>query len=1123
MKIFATLFTALLLAPLAALQAVEVLDLRCDYKTNPVGIDAEKPGLSWRIETGNLKLETRDLGEKTRGIKQTAYQVLVASSEVLLNKDEGDLWDSGKVVSDQSIAVRYNGKPLVSENRYWWKVRIDDNNGRPSAWSGTAMFMTGKIRPDDWCGKWIGADLAPRGASGQDVALGFAIEVKRADEVHWVQVDLGKAQRLDRIVLHPMHHNDPSAGGWIKGYGFPLRFRIEVSDDATFATKEMVADFTRQDYANPGWVPVEFEAQGRTARYVRLTVAKMWARGPRLPFAFTLGELQVFSGTNNIAAGVVVDASASVEGYGWSETQLTDGRALAPPTGAVSPVKPEHTHGAIYLRKEFDLAKPVLRAVLSFSGLGFSEVAIDGRKVGDYVIGPGFTDYDHRVQYLSFDVSDRFTTPGQKRIDVTLADGWYALSKDPWVHQLEKKPYVDLPKLLLDLRLIHADGSETLVSSDKSWKWSSGEITRSWIAGEDIDLRLASEDARKWQPVIPVSAPKGRLQHQRETFNRIVEEIKPVSMKYDPVSKSCVWDLGRTINGWVRFKAKGPSGTQMRITTITSVMGGAGAPSPKNWTSLFTLAGSGRNEVYEPRFFHTGMRHVEIAGLFSEPALTDLVGCQVSSMQTPAGGFRCSDETVTAIHDSVRRTVVSYTTFLPNDPMREWKAWTQDIQSMFGSAFYLFAESQAMYERWQHDLLDSQRPDGNMANVAPGPVFDPYNSPWWGGCGVWLPWEWRLAYGDESLLKESYPAMKRYVDFLAAEAAKANGLQTWGLLDWLAIEETPIALINTPAHYHFAMIVSWTAERLGLPDDAKKYTAMAEGVKDTLNKAFLDPATGIYGEKGWKIRKGNCDVLGGLERLHSVWWDGDRPCTQAGQVMPLALGMVPDAARPAVEAALLREIAAHKERLSTGFVSTPYLLDILMDLAPEVGWRLTTTHEFPSWYGMTLGSGNDLMKETWSGGAAIMPSLGGNFARWCYRGLGGIRPDEAGPGFKKIMIKPAIVGDLKWVECWHDSNYGRIVSNWKRETGNSKLETRNLKLGTVRITMVVTIPPNTTATVYVPTRDAAAVTEGGKTIDKAEGVKFLRMENNVAVYAVGSGTYRFESLLPAEIGQGRNK
>lgn len=215
------------------------------------------------------------------------------------------------------------------------------------------------------------------------------------------------------------------------------------------------------------------------------------------------------------------------------------------------------------------------------------------------------------------------------------------------------------------------------------------------------------------------------------------------------------------------------------------------------------------------------------------------------------------------------------------------------------------------------------------------------------------------------------------------------------------------------------------------------------------------------------------------------------------------IGMVPEASRPAVEAALLREIAAHKERLSTGFVSTPYLLDVLMDLDPELGWRLTTARDFPSWHGMTIGSGNDLMKETWSGGSAIMPSLGGSFARWCYRGLGGIRPDESAPGFKKIIIKPGIVGDLKWVECWHESNFGRIDSNWKRDDR--------------QLTMDVTIPANTTATVYVRTSGIASITESGKPVSRAEGVKFLRMEKESAVFSVCSGNFRFQSQLKEAI------
>jgi alpha-L-rhamnosidase len=504
------------------------------------------------------------------------------------------------------------------------------------------------------------------------------------------------------------------------------------------------------------------------------------------------------------------------------------------------------------------------------------------------------------------------------------------------------------------------------------------------------------------------------------------------------------------------------------------------------------LAGNGGKETYEPRFFYAGIRKVEVGGLVESPATNDLVGCQVSSMYVPSGGFRCSDEGVTALHDAVRRTVVSYTTFLPNDPVREWKAWTQDIENMFWSAVYLF-DSRKMYERWQLDLIDGQAENGNCPNIAPGPGYDAYNSPWWGGCVVWLPWEYYIYYGDDTLLRDGYPAMKRYVDFLGK--AGKEGLQYWGLLDWLPVEETPQAIINTSAYYLYAQTVARTAKMLGRADEANEYELIAGKVKDRFNSEFLDPATGIYGQRDWKVRHGNWNPPLPMDKMHDIWWTGDRPCTQAAQVLPLALGMVPAENRDAVQKALLKEIAAHRDKVSTGFVSTPYLLKVLADLDPEAGWRMASTREFPSWYYMTFGKGGDLMKETWAGGQALMPSLGGNIAAWHMESLGGIRPDPSGPGFKKIIIRPNIVGDLRWVECWHDSNHGRIVSNWKRE--DKKLQ------------MDVAIPINTIATVHVPARESNNVTESGKPAAKAKGVKFLRMEEGRAVYEVGSGCYRF--------------
>jgi alpha-L-rhamnosidase len=884
----------------SAAEPFRVAGLRCESRIDPMGIDVPQPRFHWIMES------------TARGQAQSAYQVLVSTSQEALQRDEGVAWDSGRVASSDSVAVTYAGKPLVSCRPYWWKVRTWDQNGKVSPWSAVAGFGTGKLAPGDWKGDWIGTGLEP-------------------------------------------------------------------------------------------------------------------------------------------------------------------------------------DHGAVYMRREIDVKQPVKRAVVFFSGLGFSELAIDGKRVGDYVIGPGFTTYDKRVQYLIFDVTSHFKSPGVKTLDATLVDGWYALSKDPWVHHFEKNQYVDRPKLLLNLHFQYADGSESLIVSDTNWRWSTGEITSSWIASENVDLRKSE---RNWQPVAVVPGPKGQLVSQRELPNRVMEEVQPVKATYDPTRKSCLFDFGRQINGWVRLKIAGPRGKEIKITCKTLVPGDDGKPRVFTQRgSRFVLAGTGANGIYEPRFFHAGMQQVEVQGLSEEPAKGDLVGCAISSMVTPSGHFRCSDELQTWLNDAVRRTVVMYTTFLPNDPVREWKAWTQDIQNMFVSAVYLF-DSQAMYERWQYDMLDGQLPDGNVPEVAPGNVCDSYNSPWWGGCAVWLPWYWYQYYGDRSLLKASYPAMKRYVDFLE-KAANKDGLQDWGLTDWLPVESTPRPMVNTPGHYLCADIVSRTATLLGFPEDAKVYAAKAVAIRDNFNARFLDKASGIYGLPRGQVGFGNWKYSVPLAQMHETWWTGDRPCTQAGQVLPLALGIVPPENRAAAEQSLLREIVAHRGKLSTGFVATPYLLQVLADLDPEAAWKMTSAQEFPSWHSMTRGANSDLLKETWAGGQALMPSLGGNIAGWHTEALGGIRP--AAPGFKKILIKPAVVGDLTWVECDFDSPYGRIISKWKREGQNLQMD--------------VTVPPNTTATVYVPSKDAAEVTESGKPAVQAEGVKFMKMDRGAVVYEVGSGTYCFRSQM----------
>lgn len=1088
-------FTLLLLSALTWLplvhgaEAGKPAELRCDSKINPQGIDERSPRLSWRMESA------------ATGAVQTAYQIQIASDKERLAQGQADVWDSGKISSD-AMSLEIPAKvPLASENRYWWRVRLWDEKGQELPASDEATFLTGKIKPEDWKGEWIGPDLFLEPPHGLGKAEGFLCKTKNENDPCSVVIDLGQTRSIDEIVVHPKRFRQGEF--WKDGSMFPLRYKIEISENDRFEPAETVYASGEKDETNPGWQQRVFPVQQKKARFVRFVFEKLqvsWRS--KTDFYGALGEIEVFCAKKNVALGAPVKATGGqpisgnglVESQGWSPGLLTDGKALAPKAEEKSQLEARrHEHGAIYMRKEFSVEKPVSRAVLSFSGLGYSECLINQVKVGDYLIGPGWTQYNKRTPYLTFDVTDRFKSTGKHSLDVILADGWYALDSDPWGgFEYLTQIYMDIPKLRLNLRLIHPDQTETWIVSDKSWNWSRGEIVRSSIVSEDIDLRKVSQ--RDWKPVVNVAPPAGRLENQKEEFNRVIERVKPVSVKYDKKTQSAVYNFGRELNGLLEFKTTGKPGQQISIISFPRDKDKAYPRSSKFW-----LSGTGKKEVYSPGFFYTAATEVLVRGITEEPALDDLVMRNLSSQATSVGDFKCSDEYLNWLHDATRRTMVNYTTFLPNDPSREYKAWVQDCESTFWSYIYHFQESKPMFARWVDAMIDTQQEDGNVAEVAPGAKFNAFNSPWWGGMSIWMPWQYRLYTGDDRLIRTYYPQMKGYLEYLQKMADQSGGLQDWGLLDWLPVEETPRELINTPAHYEYANIMASCAELLGKNEDAQHFREMAREVKKKFNESFLDATTGIYGKPGWKVKCGNWHTPVPLKSLHTEWWTGDRPCTQAGQIMPLALGLVPEdpAVKAKVTEALFREIAAHKDHLSTGFVSTPYLLDQLTDLDPELCFKLVTQRDFPSWYSMTKGAGNDLLMETWAGGMAMMPACGGSIGRWFYAGLAGIRPDPSAPGFKKILIKPAIVSGLEWVECSYQSPFGKITSNWRKKDG--------------KLTMDVTIPPNTTATVYVPAKDASEVTESGKIAGKAEGVKFLRMENKAAVYEISSGHYEFKT------------
>jgi hypothetical protein len=1046
--------------------------LRCENRDNPEGMDEVKPRFSWWMQSSR------------RADAQTGYRILVASTEEALKSGKGDLWDSGQVKSDQNIAVRYAGKPLKSAERYFWKAMLWDKGGKQSSWSEPAWFVTGKFNAADWTGQWIGAN----GEKPKVGDLGFAIEASDVDRIDWIQVDLGAALPMDRVVLHPMRHGE--AGALIDGYGFPVRFRVELSNAADFSQPATIlADQTGADFPNPGWKQVSFDAGGKSARYCRFTVTRYWKKREQAPqFVTVLGEIEIFSKGKNVALGKPVQASRSVEGFGWGAAQFTDGKALAP-TGAH--VTRKYPHGAVYLRKKISVTKPVTRATAVFCGLGWSELAIDGRIIDDTLMAPGFTSYDKRTQYLVRDVTSQLST-GEHTLDVTLLDGWYGLEKDVTGHGFEYRPYIDRPKLRLDLHLKHPDGTETVIASDATWQWSEGPITRSWLCEAEEDRRI-EPGSNGWSPVAIVKGPAGRLVVQKESPTHQRETLRPISL--EQVGDAWVYRFDREFTGFIKFRTRGPKGTEIRIAT-KGIREEISSHSSRERTFRCVLRGEGVEE-FEPRNTYAGIARAAVRGVTQPPTLDDLVGCRVSGVGPVSGDFRCSNDLLNWLHNAIRRTQSNFVTYLPNDNSREYKAWMQDPCDMFRSAVYLF-DSQTMYERWQYDMTDVQAPDGNLPNVAPGPVYDAFNSPWWGGSAVWIPWHWYLQYGDASLLEESYPAMKRYVDFLAKQSP--SGIQDWGLSDWYSRVDAGRPVVNTPAVIFFADVVSKTALMMGKSDEAKQYAEVRDKITRAFNKGYLDINRGVYGRprsqfegSSWhNTRNNDAQVKDPVDLLPLE----KRMCTQGGQVLPLMLGVVPDEHRQKVEDVLRAQIKADRNLLTTGFVVTPYLLAWLGENAPETGWALTTTREYPSWYRMSVGSDSDQMMETWDGGMITMPSLGGNLGGWNMETLAGIRPDPTGPGFKRIIIKPNVVGDLHWAEGWYDSVRGRIESKWRKRGGQFQ--------------MTVTIPANTMTTVYVPAHTAEEVSESGKPAKMAEGVRFLKMEKDYAVFEVGSGKYYLE-------------
>ena len=716
---------------------------------------------------------------------------------------------------------------------------------------------------------------------------------------------------------------------------------------------------------------------------------------------------------------------------------------------------------AILMRREVSLPERPVRALALVTGMGFVKVTVNGHPADDRAMSPPLTDLTKRVYFNALDVT-RLLDKGPNTLGLIVGNGYFSSPSRGWAawYGVGNEPVASVA-----LELTFADGSKRTISTDEAWKWSTSEITfNDFFGGETQDLRLAQPGwdtcgfrDDHWQPVAVVSGPPGTLQPNPCPAIRSCGEVLPTRQE----GNRYVFDAMYT--GWPSVKVRGAAGQSVTIEGFAKYQ--------------FTLAGA-PSETLEPQFALQSIGPAITVRGVPPPPLADVRIRWAHSDLKKTGDFSCSSAFLNHVYDAEVRTHLNYTYDFPMDPTREKTGWTQDVQTMFDSAAFM-TDMSSVYRRWWRDFRDSQTADGAAGSVAPmiwGGQDHIWDDPWWSGMIIYTPWKHYEYYGDKDFLAEAYPAMQAYLAWLGGKAG-ADGLMRWaGASDWIEVgidgwgppKRTPTYLVSTCAWYLYADILSRTAKVLGHEEDAGRYAALASRIKDALNAKCFNPATGIY---------------------------ANATNSQTALILPLSLGMVPEDNRPLVSKRLEENIHRWNDHLSTGFVGTPYLLSGLPDLGmAELSYRIVNQRDYAGWNTLIT---DGVMKETWRGGMAQMPSLGGSVGQWFYRTLAGIRP--AAPGFRKFVIHPSLLGDLQWVKAHVDSPYGRIASEWSRSSRAMKLH--------------VIIPANTTAEIHIPTSSAASVRESGHDLPKAEGVTVLAKKTNEVICEAGSGDYQFTADL----------
>ena len=899
-----------------------VYHLTCEHATNPLGVETSTPRFSWKLHA------------QERGTMQSAYQIIVADTEENLSEENCNIWNSGKVYSDNSVLVPFSGKTLTPATTYYWKVRSWDNRGDSSSWSKTARFTTGLPTEADW----------------------------------------GKAR----------------------------------------------------------WIALERDSR------------------KTIPF---------------IHAPLVKKTVKAEETVSYKLPQF---------------------------RKEIAIKKEIKQALIFICGLGHFDLFLNGKKVGNHFLDPGWTLYNKEALYVAFDVTDNLHA-GKNVMGVMLGNGFYHIPRERYFKLLGS---FGAPKMRLKLLIRYSDGSHEEIVSDKSWRTTESAITYSSIyGGEDYDATREEKgwndkcefDTRNWEKAIEV---KQDIILRAQVNNAMTERQRvPTVTRYKNEKGQWIYDLGQNFSGIIHVVLK--SGKSQPVIFRPAELLNKDRSVNQSATGRpyyfkYTTRGDNTTEEWQPRFSYYGFRYVQIEGAVPAqeenpdglPEIVSLEGIHLCNSAAETGTFSCSKPLFNQIYNLIDWAMRSnMASVLTDCPHREKLGWLEQNHLMQYALQYRYDMATA-YSKIMNDMEASQLENGCIPTIAPEYVrFDSgfEDTPEWGSAFIICPWYIYQWYGDRRLIEEHYPAMQKFLDYLTSRSN--NHIVAYGLGDWFDIgpkkpgraQLTSNGLTATTIYYYDATLMARMAGILGKADDQKRYSNLAAEIKEAYNQTFFHLTDTTYDKN-----------------------------SQTANAMSLYMGLVEPPYREKIIRNLLSDIEDRNYALTAGDIGYRYVLRTLEECGlEETIYRMNCQYDVPG-YGWQLAHGATSLTESWQAYGFVSNNhmMLGHFMEWLFSGLGGIRQDDHSTAFRHIVIDPQAVGDITYASTEYESTYGRIACQWKKQAG--------------KYTLRVEVPANCRAIVTLPSDNPEHISEYGVPLSCRKEILPVDKGHKESRWAIGSGSYLFE-------------